>query len=575
MTRVTEWAERDDVQCTDASFTQRRNAHASISLMMSAVLHFVYDAVVLTREETELPASKLEAEAMKQLMANFLATLSSTDTGATSWWPKWIALDEHLENHAYISGELYTFLKQERFSEEVEVVREWSCGRSKEQCFRDYEESRSHLCSAHGKELGSIDRMYEVRRGSDIETVSSTRILEATLKGKLEFYAGDTVTVLKDPLKSIRVALDLWHKAKNLTNRLEENLARQRRRADLQLNKAELLDMAKQHFLQVVDEGGELMLANWLRFTGDLGSVAQRGDRHDSVRETQLFQPESIVVLDRWIVGGDEHLAGLIDSMRLKQECSFADCTCLNRLSIDDLVQALGGSSGRCPCRKLCTEDFDNDLWSPLQGYKQQLEKLSREQRRKKYTFIDASKFKKLRCKHAQSSICESCYAFLHKVLHKFRWFRKTLRGRIHYLLLTWNIMCFKQLTALIRSDGEFRSTREVERLKEEDKEKALRFQNILSNQEVVGVSMEQIREVLSLRQIQKRLVADLRCIVPHEDSILYDGLYFVNSYRGTATEEPGVCEDDTVSNVDDEEDELDVEPLDDDMYDHWYDEEP
>lgn len=40
VTRVTEWAEQDDVQCTDASFTQRRNAHASISLMMSAVLHF-------------------------------------------------------------------------------------------------------------------------------------------------------------------------------------------------------------------------------------------------------------------------------------------------------------------------------------------------------------------------------------------------------------------------------------------------------------------------------------------------------------------------------------------------------
>lgn len=52
----------------------------------------------------------------------------------------------------------------------------------------------------------------------------------------------------------------------------------------------------------------------------------------------------------------------------------------------------------------------------------------------------------KLRCRHAQSSICEGCYAFLHKVLHKFRWFPKMLKGKIHYLLLTWNIMCFKKL---------------------------------------------------------------------------------------------------------------------------------
>ena len=71
----------------------------------------------------------------------------------------------------------------------------------------------------------------------------------------------------KDPLKSIRVALDLWHKAKNLTS--NQPLGRDSEEGPTS-------DGAARHGKAAFSSSGELMLANWLRFTGDFWAAWQK-----------------------------------------------------------------------------------------------------------------------------------------------------------------------------------------------------------------------------------------------------------------------------------------------------------
>ena len=198
----------------DTTFSQRRNANFSLTLLICVLSGIVFDFECLGKVESGLDPSKLEGKASEDLVRRVLNDLR-TKKGPKI---KGICTDGHVENASMMKELFYEFNKEN--STKAVFVGPTKCNTYLEACVKAHVDEGKALCGVHAEAINSFGGTYRMEVQGQEKICSREEILEFLLPPGDFPKPGDQVHIAKSVNTLLRHLLDLWH----LRNTLREAL---------------------------------------------------------------------------------------------------------------------------------------------------------------------------------------------------------------------------------------------------------------------------------------------------------------------------------------------------------------
>ena len=397
----------------DTTFSQRRHANFSLSLLLCSESGLAFDFECLGRVESGLDASKLEAKASLNLVDRAVADLSEKKGPRF----KGICTDGHVENAEMMKKRFFEFNKKNCVK--GRFVGPTKCSLEIDECVSRYVNKNADLCGVHAESVLSFAGTYAVEVNGRLKTFKRDEILEFMLPPEDFPTEGSVVHITKSVNSVVKHLLDLWHKRNSVRRALETKLEY------LDANVSQFhRGLCSRHLQEALTdvvkaEDQRDVFARWITCFHDLGSIFDEQASEDDQKEGRSLNrvtPKLIQACEELLFGEDLRLAEIVQKSRTDFEKWRVGCKC----------------DEQCKCGK-----YKHEV-----PYVKKLRQKKKRRGRPLTGLLDERTILQLLFKEAASSYPESCNSFIHKFIHKRRDFKKSYKGRVAYLLLIWN--CYR-----------------------------------------------------------------------------------------------------------------------------------